>query len=222
MFLEELRAELENVTSISAKDRLVREFARTEPSPMINEDRATFFYVNKKARHVAIEGDWTSWQPADLSRFLPDTPLWVREEHFPRKARLEYRLVVNESRRTLDPCNPRGTLSEYGPHSVVVMPDYHAPREITDEGRIVPGTVKQHWITAQEYKERRIFWVCLPPRFDPRKKYPVAYFNNGDCYLHGLSHLLGDGPAVYCRPNQTRGQREGIRAQRSVRPLSYQ
>jgi enterochelin esterase-like enzyme len=183
MSLDDLRVQLESASSNSAKERLVQEFVRTEPSPIIKDDQATFFYAGK-ARQAALEGDWTNWQPtAQMTRLL-NTSLWFREEHFPRAARLEYRLVLNENSRKIDPYNSHATVTEFGNHSVVIMPDYRAPREISDEGRIVPGIVKQHWLTTEEFKERRLLWVCLPPRFDPQKKYPVAYFNNGYGYLH--------------------------------------
>ncbi len=64
------------------------------------------------------------------------------------------------------------------------MPDYHPPRELTDETRIEVGTVEPHWMMSQSLHDRRTFWVCLPPHFNPRTQYPVAYFNDGEGYLH--------------------------------------
>jgi enterochelin esterase family protein len=183
MTFDQLLAELENTTSIAAKTRLVRNFARAQPSPIIEDSRVIFFYVSEGAREVALEGDWTNWQPTAPLAYLPDTPLWYRVERFPRNARLEYRFVVNGHRR-LDPRNPRGSPPGFGPHSEVVMPEYRAPRELTDDAPIANGALEQHWLESKTLKDRRTFWVYLPPRFDARKQYPVAYFNDGDGYLH--------------------------------------
>ncbi len=183
MTFDQLLAELESATSVAAKTRLVRDFARDQSSPIIQDSRATFFYVSEDAREVILEGDWTHWQPTAPLAYLPDTPLWYRVERFPRAARLEYRLVVNGHRR-LDPRNPRSAPSGFGPHSEVAMPDYLAPPEIADPEPTANGTIEQHWMTSQSMNDRRTFWVYLPPHYSPAKKYPVAYFNDGDDYLH--------------------------------------
>lgn len=182
MTFDQLLAELESATSVAAKTRLVRDFARAQSSPIIEDSRATFFYVSEGAREVVLEGDWTHWQPTAPLAYLPDTPLWYRVERFPRAARLEYRLVVN-GRHRLDPRNPHMTTG-FGPHSEVAMPDYRAPGELTDEARIELGSVEEHWLQSRSMHDRRTFWVCLPPNFNPHKTYPVAYFNDGDGYLN--------------------------------------
>lgn len=184
MSFDELLFQLETATSIAAKERLVREFANRHTSPIIEDTRVTFFHISEDAHSVAIEGDWTHWQPTAPMSYLPDTPLWYRVERFPRGARLEYRLVINETRRVLDPRNPRTTPSGFGAHSELVMPDYLPPREIVDPPPATRGILEQHWIASQELDDRYTFWVNLPPRYDPQKKYPVAYFNDGDGYLH--------------------------------------
>lgn len=212
MTFDQLLIELESAASVAAKQRIVRAFANAHESPIIEDTRVTFFYISPEARDVVLEGDWTNWQPTAPMAYLPDTPLWYRVERFPRAARLEYRIVVNGHRR-LDPRNPRVAPSGFGPHSEVAMPDYQAPREITDTSRIPRGTVEQHWISSHALgDDRRTFWVYLPPRFSPQKHYPVAYFNDGGDYLRHADvpriadHLIGDDEvlpfiAVLVKPN---------------------
>jgi enterochelin esterase family protein len=229
MTFDQLLTELESARSVTAKNRLAREFANAQSSPIIEEARATFFYVSEDARQVVLEGDWTNWQPTAPMAYLPDTPLWYRIERFPRAARLEYRIVVNGTRRLLDPRNPRVAPKGLGPHSEVVMPDYRAPREITDAAPGARGTVEQHWMTSRYLGDRRTFWVCLPPRFDSQKKYPVAYFNDGDGYLHFADlprladYLIAHGQvepfiAVLLKPNDR--EKEYARNNQYVRFLS--
>lgn len=182
MNFDELLFQLDHATSITAKTRLVREFARANSSPLIEDTRATFFYLSADAREVALEGDWTNWQPTAPLEYLPDTPLWYRVERFPRAARLEYRIVVNGHAR-LDPRNPRVAPAGFGPHSEVVMPDYRAPREFTEPPPKTRGSVEQHWLMSEVLRERRTFWVCLPPRYSTHNTYPVVYVNDGDGYL---------------------------------------
>jgi enterochelin esterase family protein len=183
MSFDELLFQLENATSVAAKTRLVREFANAHSSPLIEDTRATFFYLSEDAQTVALEGDWTHWAPTAHLEYLPDTPLWYRVERFPRAARLEYRVVVN-GRARLDPRNPRVAPLGFGPNSEIAMPDYRAPREWTDAPPARRGTLEQHWMMSDALNERQTFWVCLPPRYAPPLEYPVAYFNDGDGYLH--------------------------------------
>ncbi len=183
MSFDELLFQLDSAASLSAKKRMVREFAARQPSPIVEDNSVTFFYVSEDARDVALEGDWTHWQPTAPMTYLPDTPLWYRVERFPREARLEYRIVVNGTRRLLDPGNPRTAPSGFGLHSELAMPDYHAPREVSDQGRIARGAVEQHWMTSKALNDRRTFWVWLPPHFNAQKPHPVAYFNDGGDYL---------------------------------------
>ena len=190
MTFDQLLAELESAASLTAKQRIIRDFANTHESPIIEDRRVTFFYISPDAREVRLEGDWTNWQPSAAMAYLPDTPLWYRVEQFPRHARLEYRIVVNGHRR-LDPRNPRVAQGKFGPHSELAMPEYYEPREITDSSRIDRGIVEPHWMTSSELADRRTFWVCLPPHFDKLRHYPVAYFNDGGDYLH-----LADVPRI--------------------------
>jgi enterochelin esterase family protein len=183
MSFDELLFQLDNAKSVAAKTRLVREFANANISPLIEDTRVTFFYISEDAESVELVGDWTHWQPTASLEYLPDTPLWYRVERFPRAARLEYRVVVNGHAR-IDPRNPRAAPPGFGPNSEIVMPDYHAPRELTDAPPPTRGAVEQHWMISQAMKDRRTFWICLPPRYAPHQEYPVAYFNDGDGYLH--------------------------------------
>ncbi|MBI4789647.1 MAG: hypothetical protein HY782_21670 [Chloroflexi bacterium] len=210
MTFDELLAALETATFVTAKQRIIRDFANTHESPIVEDTRVIFFYISPDAREVYLEGDWTNWQPAAMA-YLPDTSLWYRVEQFPRAARLEYRIVVNGHRR-LDPRNPRIAQSGYGPHSELAMPGYQEPREITDGSRIDRGLVEPHWMTSRELGDRRTFWVCLPPHFDPLKRCRVAYFNDGGDYMRladlpRLADYLiarGDVPpfiAVLVKPN---------------------
>jgi enterochelin esterase family protein len=182
MSFDELLYQLENAKSVAAKTRLVREFAKANTAPLIEDNRATFFYLSEDAQTVELVGDWTHWQPTAPLEYLPDTPLWYRVERFPRAARLEYRIVVNGHAR-LDPHNPHTAPFGAVPNSEVAMPDYRAPRELADAPPPTRGSAEQHWMVSSVLKDRRTFWICLPPRYAPQVEYPVAYFNDGDGYL---------------------------------------
>ncbi len=228
MSFDELLFQLENAPSVAAKTRLVREFADAHTAPIIEETRATFFYLSEDARQVALEGDWTNWQPTAPMSYLPDTPLWYRVERFPRAARLEYRIVVNGHAR-LDPRNPRVAPPGFGPHSEMAMPGYSAPRELTDSPPRVRGTVEAHWMQSQILGERRTFWLYFPPRYHPRNAYATIYANDGDGYLRYadlprlLDHLIERGEiqpclAVLIKPNDR--EKEYARNNQYVRFLA--
>jgi enterochelin esterase-like enzyme len=181
--LEDLLLRLENAVSFGAKEKLVRQFADSHSSPIIENGRVVFYYVSSEALTVALEGDWTSWKPTARMNLLSDTPLWYRAEYFPNNARVEYRVAVNGHPR-LDPHNPRMCYSESGTHSEFIMPGYVPPSEITPNGVIPRVVVEQHWMKSYSFAERRTFWICYPPGYSPEKKYLVAYFNDGDGYLN--------------------------------------
>lgn len=188
--LDQLVLKLENASTLRAKEKLVRDFAGQNKSPIIESGRAVFFYISKDAQKVALEGDWTGWQPTALLAYLPDTPLWYRVENFPKDARLEYRIVVNGHPR-LDPRNPQVAISGFGSHSEFAMPGYRLPKEMIDHTPFQRGTVEHHWIKSQWLDDRRSFWINLPPRYDHVKRYPVVYFNDGEEYLY-----YGDLPRI--------------------------
>ena len=228
MSFDELLFQLDSAKSVAAKTRLVREFANANSSPLIEDNCATFFYISEDAQSVELEGDWTHWQPTAPLEYLPDTPLWYRVERFPRTARVEYRIVVNGHPR-LDPRNPRTAPLGFGPNSEIVMSDYRAPRELTDAPPPTRGSVEQHWMMSGALKDRRTFWICLPPRYAPRTEYPVAYFNDGDGYLHFaelprvMNHLIECGAvkpfiAVLVKPNDR--EKEYARNNQYVRFLA--
>jgi enterochelin esterase-like enzyme len=209
---DQLISQLEDTRSVLAKTRLVRKFAESHCSPIIDGSRAVFYYVSEDALTVAIEGDWTNWKPTALMAYLPDTPLWYRVERFPLSARLEYRIVVNGHPR-LDPYNPNSALNGRGTHSEFHMPEFRLPREFTDKTPLARGIIEEHWLKSQILEDRRTFWICFPPRYDLERNYPVAYFNDGDGYLynadlpHLMDYLIEQGQvepfiAVLLRPNE--------------------
>jgi hypothetical protein len=77
MGFDELLFQLENAKSIAAKTRLVREFAHANTSPVIEDNRVTFFYISEDAQTVALEGDWTHGKPTAPMEYLPDTPYGI-------------------------------------------------------------------------------------------------------------------------------------------------
>ena len=215
MTFDQVLAQLGKTSNVAAKNRLVREFAKANASPIIENSRATFFYLSDNADTVALAGDWTSWKPSASMICLPDTPLWYRIERFPRAARLEYRIVVNDTRRLLDPHNAETSQGGFGFNSVLTMPDYAAPAELAESYRGARGRLESHWLNSREMQARFTFYVYMPPRFDSNQKYPTTYWNDGTDYLRFgnlariLDYLIGNRRvppciAVFVKPNDRR------------------
>lgn len=212
MLFDELRSQIESASSLTARQRPVRAFVHSHESPLIEDTVATFFHVSPDATEIAIEGDWTNWRAsAPMTRF-PDTFLWYRVEQFPLNARLEYRLLVN-GHRQLDPYNAHIAPSAFGPHSELLMPEYHSPAEVTDESRVPFGKLQTHWISSHTLGDRHAFWVYLPPGYSRKMRYPVVFMNDGSDYIRYADfprladHMIAHGicvpfVAVLIKPNQ--------------------
>jgi len=82
MGFDEPLFQLENAKSIAAKTRLGRKFAHATTSPLIEDNRVTFFYISEDAQTVALEGDWTHWKPTAPMEHLPDTPYGIGSNDF--------------------------------------------------------------------------------------------------------------------------------------------
>lgn len=52
----------------------MREFAHANTSPLIEDNRVTFFYISEDAQSIALEGDWTHRKPTAPMEYLSETP----------------------------------------------------------------------------------------------------------------------------------------------------
>jgi len=141
--------------------------------------RAFFLYRSGSTSTLSVAGDFNGWnlENHEFVR-LTGTDLFYRMETFEPDARLDYKLVVNNSQWILDPLNPHTCSGGFGPNSELSMPFYLQPVEILSQA-IPHGTMINQLFTDSSGVSRAVK-VYLPPGYSTNTdSFPVAYFHDG-------------------------------------------
>jgi len=90
-------------------------------SPELGEAGVVFRYVGPAARTVQVAGDWNNWAAGDAETGEVLVGLMERDERGHWRStvalapgRYRYWFLINETRRVLDPANPRVTQDPWG------------------------------------------------------------------------------------------------------------
>ncbi len=162
-----------------------------ENIPFISDDSVLFIYRGE-ARDVKWMGDFNGWGYnkafQNIGRQLPGSDIWILKASFPRDARLDYKLVINNTDWILDPLNPRHQWSGVGggsPNSELRMPLWKAdlvtfPQESVAQGRLIKDILFNSKLLSYQI----MYSVYLPAQYDKSKTYPVLYVTDGYEYLH--------------------------------------
>lgn len=185
---QEFIQQLYQLPTIAEKEASIDSFltyARTIGIPFVEGDKANFIY-NRAANSVAVAGDFNGWDHTNY-RFtnMSGTNFYFRTEIFETNARLDYKLVVNNTNWILDPENTNTISGGFGPNSELAMPDYIQPWEIKynsiiDHGERINITVASNIVNASYQIS-----VYLPPSYNSEttKRYPTVYFQDGGEYI---------------------------------------
>ena len=104
-------------------------YARSVGIPFIEGEKANFIYRGS-GTSVAIAGDFNGWSSTNAKMInMSGTNFFFRTETFELNARLDYKLVVNNSTWILDPENPNRVSGGYAPNSELAMPEYIQPEK---------------------------------------------------------------------------------------------
>lgn len=165
----------------------VAAFEAEHTFPLTDANTAVFWYRGKKDTRSVHLLHWVfgleSRQP-----FLRvgDTDAWYLPIGLPHRARVEYKLEVQEGeqrRWVRDPANPKHAFDPFGSNSVCAMPGYKEPRWVLPEPGARPGRVVSFSFSSKVYGETRETSVYLPHEFKPHKAYPLLICHDGRDYL---------------------------------------
>jgi enterochelin esterase-like enzyme len=169
-------------------DALWKQLNEANQIPFAFGDRVAFLYRGP-ATSVAIAGDFNEWNPKqDSARAtrIDATNGWMLEKTFPADARLDYKLVLDDSNWIVDPANPPQMGSGFGgSNSELRMPDYRFPQETVRRDDVPHGKLLDHpTIESQHLGYDVNYRVYTPPGYDCKNggRLPVVYATDGHEY----------------------------------------
>ncbi len=158
--------------------------------PFIKDDSVAFLYRGE-AKSIAWMGDFNGWgynkDFQNKGKKIPDTNLWILRCSFPKDARLDYKILVDETTWSLDPENPHHQWSGVGggsPNSELRMPLWREDAVLRPRSGIDHGVVKKDILFTSKVLGYQIMYsVYLPAGYESLGKLPVLYTTDGNEYL---------------------------------------
>jgi enterochelin esterase-like enzyme len=149
-------------------------------APVPGRVRALFAF-RSAAMRVFLAGDMNGWSTSSrpLER-LPDSDLHVLELELADGARLDYKYVVEGTKWTLDPWNPRTMPGGFGPNSELRTPAYSPPGDVDPKPGVVSGRYEELTVESRATGGPRSVKVWVPPSLAPETEpVPVLYLLDG-------------------------------------------
>lgn len=159
--------------------------------PLVDNDSVLFLYRGT-ASQVAWRGDFNNWGYSNSNSFngtrVPGTDLWTAKASFPADARLDYKILLNDTEWIIDPVNRHQQWSGVGggsPNSELRMPLWKPdlitePKPGTPQGKLERDIL----FTSKLLGYQVTYSVYYPPHYNPNEKYAIVYFTDGYEYLH--------------------------------------
>ncbi len=153
--------------------------------PLLEADSACSFVYQGQAASVSVAGDFTGWRAGIiLMKNLTGTTLWYATSHFEPDARLDYKIVVNDTAWILDPGNSHTCKSGYGINSELRMPRYMVPPETVPDPTVPAGTILDTIYRSSRMDNEREVKIYLPAGYPAAgTAYPVILFHDGIEFL---------------------------------------
>jgi len=158
--------------------------------PLAVEDSVIFYYRGE-ARTVTWMGDFNAWgyvrDYKSKGTRVQGTDVWFFKASFPKDARLDYKIVINNSDRILDPENPFQQWSGLGggsPNSELRMPQWREDPILKPISGIAHGVLRKDILFSSKTLGYQInYSVYQPAGVEHGKKLPVLYVTDGHEYL---------------------------------------
>lgn len=199
----DFQAALDRAIQTGDSEPFWQQVESTHTMPLTFEDTAVFLYRGE-AEKVEWRGDWTGWEPdpAALGERQGDTDIWLMVATFPRDARLDYKIVLNDAEWILDPLNPNQQLGGFGPNSELRMPDYVYPQDTLPRPDVAQGALSEPYTYGSRLLDYGVHYqVYTPADYADRRDLPTIYVTDGHEYNHPdmgsmvtvLDNLIAEG-----------------------------
>lgn len=188
----EFRTKLDSVCSIA--DEVKRAYAVVEffdtlaahkSIPFAFRDTVALTYRGN-ATSVVWAGDFNGWSPT-IGNFngakVGLSNVWLCVKSFPPTARLDYKIIVNNSWIT-DPENPNRQYSGVGTYnSELRMPGWVYPKETLYNDKTLIGNLSDNFSIDSKQLGYKIYYkVYTPNEYDKMSKLPTIYVTDGHEY----------------------------------------
>lgn len=173
-------------------DNAWTDLIESEKVPLVVEDSVAFLYRGE-ARSVVWMGDFNGWgynkEFNTKGSRIKNTDIWILKTFFPKDARLDYKILVNDDNWILDPHNADHQWSGVGggsPNSELRMPlwqeDPLTAKPI--EGVKVGQLEKDILLNSKVMGYQITYSIYIPHNYKPSHTYPVVYVLDGYEYMH--------------------------------------
>ena len=173
---------------------LLEAFVGEHGSPVAQDGTALFF-----ARGHYDEVTLVHWVFGLESRIplerVDGTDFWLLRIELPQRARIEYKLEVQQHGNRAwikDPLNPHLAFDPFGANSVCRMDGYDDPPWVFADPDARPGTLDGFRVRSGAFGDVRDVKVWLPHEYKKHKTYRLLVVHDGDDYLKytGLRTVL--------------------------------
>lgn len=166
----------------AALDTLWNELVEQECVPVVRGDTAVFLYRGE-ATSIRFVGDFNGWnRNGPTATRLNPLDIWIFEQHFPPDARLDYKIIRNDTEWLLDPVNPKLQRGGFGDNSVIYMPDYEPSPYVVRRPTVRRGKLVSEKIMSSALGQTIHYQVYLPPDYEALHDLPTLYVTDGHEY----------------------------------------
>lgn len=189
--LKEVMTRANRSTLSSESDIWWSSLKKDEKIPFIVEDSVYFFYRGE-AKTVQWMGDFNGWgyqkDFANKGKKIAGTNIWYLKCAFPKDARLDYKILINDANWILDPENKNQQWSGVGggsPNSELRMPDWHEDPALVERSEVPKGKISNDFLVNSNALGYQVTYsVYLPYQYEKLGKLPTIYLTDGYEYLH--------------------------------------
>lgn len=173
--------------------RLWDELVNHGQIPFVVDDSVAFLYRGE-ANNVVWMGDFNGWgydkSFQNKGTRIPHTDIWILKASFPKDARLDYKIVVNDASWILDPDNTHQQWSGVGggsPNSELRMPLWKSEPIARAIAGIPHGAVRKDILINSKLLNYQVTYSVYTPsayKAEDPQSYPVIYVTDGYEYMH--------------------------------------
>lgn len=170
------------------KEKIINNFllkVKDGEIPLIENEVAHFIFYGK-ANRVNLASDINGWNDSStVFNKIAGTDFFYYSMKLNKKARIDYKLIIDNEKWILDPENSNIIKGGFGANSELSMPEYNQPKEIIYNKQIPHGKLINKKIYSKTTDKKYNITIYLPHNYNENvvKKYPTVYFQDGAEYI---------------------------------------